>query len=333
MTYYYFFLIFIFSTLSFKLFIYIAKNKNFTDKPENISSHTITTPTSGGLVMFLIFLPAVLYFVYFLNFNNEYLPNKLYLFFICLTVFSIFSFYDDVKDIHPIYRLIIQFFLILLSSPLFNLNEFPFENMIKLNLILYLYFYIYFLNIINFTDGTDGFLSVNSISFFIGIIILSIFENNFHFIELISFIILPILFSFLIFNKPQAKLFMGDTGSIFLGYLIGFCSIELISNGKWYIVISLISYTFLDCTTTLIKKSLNGHYPWARLFDYYFLKPIKQSKNNHRIVLKYNLIFNILNLMVIFFQVSYDLKYLFIISMILSIMLMYKYSQFDKIKF
>ena len=160
--------------------------------------------------MFLIFLPSALYFIYFLNFNNEYLPNKLYLFFVCLTAFSIFSFYDDVKNIHPIYRLIIQFFLILLSSPLFNLNEFPFENMIKLNLILYLYFYIYFLNIINFTDGTDGFLSVNSISFFIGVIILSIFENNFHFIELVSLIILPILLSFLIFNKPRAKLFMGD---------------------------------------------------------------------------------------------------------------------------
>ena len=132
MTYYYFFLIFVFSILSFKLFIYIAKGKNLTDKPEYISSHTITTPTSGGLVMFLIFLPSALYFVYFVNFNNEFLPNKLYLFFICLTVFSIFSFYDDLKGIHPIYRLIVQFFLILISSPLFNLNEFPFENMINL---------------------------------------------------------------------------------------------------------------------------------------------------------------------------------------------------------
>ena len=126
--------------------------------------------------------------------------------------------------------------------------------MIKLNLILYFYFYIYLLNIINFTDGSDGFLTLNSIFFFIGVFFLSFFESNYNFLNLISVIILPILLSFLIFNKPKAKLFMGDTGSILLGYLIGFCFIELISNGKWNIAISLLSYTFLDCTITLIKK-------------------------------------------------------------------------------
>ena len=69
------------------------------------------------------------------------------------------------------------------------------------------------------------------------------------------------------------------------------------------------------------------------MFDYYFLKPIKHSKDNHHIVLKYNLIFNFLNLIVVFFQVFYDLKYLFVVSIILSTLLMHRYSQFDKIKF
>ena len=332
MIYYFSLALFAFSFFSFKLYINIAIKNDFTDKPGNLSSHTTVTPTSGGLVMFVIFIFSMLYFIYFLNNFNYQLPNKLYLFFICLTTFCFFAFYDDIKSIHPIYRLIIQFFLILISSPLFNLNEFPFENMIKLNLILYFYFYIYLLNIINFTDGSDGFLTLNSIFFFIGVFFLSFFESNYNFLNLISVIILPILLSFLIFNKPKAKLFMGDTGSILLGYLIGFCFIELISNGKWNIAISLLSYTFLDCTITLIKKTINGHYPWARLFDYYFLKPLKQNKENHNIVLKYNLIFNLLNITVVFFQIYFNLKFLFVISIFLSMVLIYKYSEFDKIK-
>ena len=125
---------------------------------------------------------------------------------------------------------------------------------------------------------------------------------------------------------------MGDTGSILLGYLIGFCFIELVSNDKWYIAISLLSYTFLDCTITLIKKTINGHYPWARLFDYYFLKPIKHNKENHLLVLKYNFVFNLSNIIVVFFQIYYDLKFLFIISIMLAVVLIYKYSEFDKIK-
>jgi UDP-N-acetylmuramyl pentapeptide phosphotransferase/UDP-N-acetylglucosamine-1-phosphate transferase len=204
--------------------------------------------------------------------------------------------------------------------------------MIKLNLIIYLYFFIYLINIINFTDGADGFLTLNSITFFLGILLFEYFETNFEFLFVISLIILPILLVFMIYNKPKAKIFMGDSGSIFLAYLIGFCSIELISLGKWYLVISLLSYTFLDCTITLIKKTINGYAPWARLFDYYFLKPIRINKKNNFLVFRYNLIYNILNLTVVFFQIYYGLNYLFILSIIFSLILMNKYESFEKIK-
>jgi UDP-N-acetylmuramyl pentapeptide phosphotransferase/UDP-N-acetylglucosamine-1-phosphate transferase len=133
----------------------------------------------------------------------------------------------------------------------------------------------------------------------------------------------------MIYNKPKAKIFMGDSGSIFLAYLIGFCSIELIILGKWHIVISLLSYTFLDCTITLIKKTIDGHAPWARLFDYYFLKPIRINKKNNFLVFRYNLIYNFLNLTIVFFQVYLDLKYLFVLSIAFSLILMNKYKNFS----
>ena len=70
----------------------------------------------------------------------------------------------------------------------------------------------------------------------------------------ISFIFLPILLSFIYFNKPKAKLYMGDTGSILIGYVIGFCLLELILSELWFLAIGLYAYPFLDCSLTLIKK-------------------------------------------------------------------------------
>ena len=68
-------------------------------------------------------------------------------------------------------------------------------------------------------------------------------------------------------------------GSIFLGYLIGFSVIELFINGFYFLAISIYIST-LDCTITLIKKN-KGHYPWARLFDYYFSHPLFEYENIH----------------------------------------------------
>ena len=326
-----FLIILIITYFLYKVFIKIAKKKRIIDIPGPISSHKTTTVTSGGVVMYIVFICSFIFLMKFDQSILNTLPNKYYLFFISLSGFVIFAFIDDIKNLHPFYKLLIQFLIILLSSPLFKLNYFPFDNMIKLNLIIYLYFFIYLINIINFTDGADGFLTLNSITFFSGILLLAYFEKKFEFIFIISLIIIPILLIFMIYNKPNAKIFMGDSGSVFLAYLIGFCSIELITSGKWYIIISLLSYTFLDCTITLIKKIINGYAPWARLFDYYFLKPIRVKKKNNFLVFKYNLIFNILNLTIVFCQIYYELDYLFFMSIILSLILISKYNKFQKI--
>ena len=63
---------------------------------------------------------------------------------------------------------------------------------------------------------------------------------------------------------------MGDSGSIFLGYIIGLYSLYFLSINRIDIMITLICYPFMDCSLTIIRKMLDGKYPWERLFDYNF---------------------------------------------------------------
>jgi len=120
----------------------------------------------------------------------------------------------------------------------------------------------------------------------------------------LAIIALPVIIVFLSFNKPKAKINMGDTGSIYLGYLFGFIFLDTFIEGYWNLSLSLLIYPIFDCTITIIKKMYNGHYPWERLFDYFFLKPIKYNQN-HNLVFNANLIFNLINVALILLQIKY----------------------------
>jgi UDP-N-acetylmuramyl pentapeptide phosphotransferase/UDP-N-acetylglucosamine-1-phosphate transferase len=170
-------------------------------------------------------------------------------------------------------------------------------------------------------DGLDGFLATYSIFFSLNCFIYFYSFNNESFFYLFSLFLLVICSAFLIFNKPSAKIFLGDSGSIFIGYSIGFLSLFFLSILRLDIMISLICYPFIDCTLTIINKMLKGKYPWERLFDYNFLKPVKLYNKPHSYVLKYFVIYNLGLTINLFLQIVYDYRYLFIISIIYTIVL------------
>ena len=93
--------------------------------------------------------------------------------------------------------------------------------------------------------------------------------------------------SFLIYNKPRAKIFLNDVGSIPIGYIIGFCILNLAKQSEWIMMISIFFYFIFDVTLTLIKKIQKGYYPWARLFDYQFLQPVLKGGKKHFFVLNF----------------------------------------------
>lgn len=269
-------------------------------------------PTSGGVIIFFVFSITFIFFSYF-NFEylNEIFPNRPYLIVVSICALFFTSVYDDFNSIHPLYKLILQVIFTYTSIACLNLNEIILP--LKLLILIIVIFWVYILNIINFIDGSDGFLTSYSLFFFASIFLTEIFLLDFNSIsKTISFLILPILIGFLYFNKPEAKVFMGDSGSIFLGFLIGFISLDLIMQGYWKLSFILLMYPLLDCTVTLFIKIKNGHYPWARLFDYFFLGPIKKN-NDHKFVLKIISIYLIINFFIFIGQIKYEDSYLFIL--------------------
>ena len=245
-----------------------------------------------------------------------------------VTLLTIISFLDDRKSIDPIIRLLSQLILVYLSITSLNLTQIYLPD--KLVFLITVCIWIYLINITNFIDGSDGFLISNFLFYCLNLIVLDFYFNFQIFSAEIAKICLPFTLIYLFFNNPKAKLFMGDAGSIFLGFLTGYFFLELIILGKWNIAISLLSYNLSDCTYCLLKKMKKGILPWVGIYDYYFLKPTLKNKINHFNVFYLINFFWIINSLIIILQELLNYKFLFIFSIILSIGLMKIFSQLEK---
>ena len=284
------------------------------------------TKTASGVIFSIILIINYSYYFFDQSFS-EFLPNRYYVFLISIILLTIISFVDDLKPLDPSFRLVAQIIIIYFSLSLINL--YYFDIPLKLIIFLYLIFWIYIVNITNFIDGSDGYLAVNAISFLFGIIIINQFFVNVFFSYNIAIVLLPILLSFIYFNKPKAKLYMGDTGSILVGYIIGFCLLELISSKYWYLSIALYSYPILDCSLTILKKISLGKSVFNRNFSYFFQFPIVKKQSNNYKVLAISIIYNLFNLLIVYSILYLANPYLVILSVILSII---KIMIFTKVK-
>jgi UDP-N-acetylmuramyl pentapeptide phosphotransferase/UDP-N-acetylglucosamine-1-phosphate transferase len=306
--YTFFLVLFILNIIFFFFYKFIAKKIDIIDYSKKFKNPI--TPTSSGIIIYLNFL-----FFFFLTFFIEddfkyILPHNYIYTFLSLTTLVIISLIDDHKPIDPKIRLIIQLFCVyisLSSVALYNL-QLP----LKISILFAVVAWVYIINITNFTDGSDGFLSTNTIFVYFNIIFLNNYLELNLFSNYISLLLLPSLIVFtLFFNRPDAKLYLGDTGSIFIGFINGYLFLEILIANQLNLAISLLIYPIMDCSIALFRKIMQGKLPWADTSNYSFLQPIIKNNKNKNFVFYTNIIFNILNSSFILFQLIFGWYYIF----------------------
>ena len=218
--------LFLTSKISYKL--------NLLDLPNKRKIHTKATAYTGGIAISLIFLVSVALFDSF----NRSLSLILSIGFLI----SVVGLIDDKYNLNTGGKLSLQiipiFYLILFGDlTLNNLGEYNYFNLDigVFSLPFTLLSLLFLINAFNYFDGVDGFLSFNTISVILILIFLAkensshflVQEQNiyFFFITLLIPICLFLFFNFSILNLP--KLFLGDSGSLLIGYIIGFLLIYL----------------------------------------------------------------------------------------------------------
>ena len=232
----------------------IAQRYGIIAKINFRSLHERVVPRGGGLAFACIFAMAV---VAIWSFGG--LPNWLML---CLGIggagAAVFGFIDDVCDLRVAWKLLAQLclaawvvavFFAFLDAPAVSNYSGPLMFLLPLTL---LFISVWFINLYNFMDGVDGMAISGAVFICIAaIVVLTITSGKEYFIFAFALLAASCL-GFLIFNLPPASIFMGDAGSIFLGYslgtmMLGTIVLEQIGIWTW---IAILGYFIGDTTTT-----------------------------------------------------------------------------------
>lgn len=207
--------------------ISLIRKYKLYDKPNARKEHTTPIPTMGGIAI-MAGMSASL-FLWF-PFSTE--PALISFFFSVILLFGL-GIMDDLKDLSAKYKFIIQIALALLIAisgiritsfdGLFGIEEIP----VQLQFTITVLAIVGITNAFNLIDGIDGLAGGIG---FMSLITLGIFliMNRDGNTALIAFALAGGILAFLYFNFNPAKIFMGDTGSLVLGFVVAVLSIRLL---------------------------------------------------------------------------------------------------------
>ena len=167
----------------------------------------------------------------------------------------------------------------------------------------------------NLIDGYNGLLGIHSLIILSNLFVVNYFSGNIHLANFIFFQIL-ILLIFLVFNFPKAKIFLGDSGSYFLGAFIAVSVVKTsIANptiSPFYFCI-LLFYLFFEVFFSffrkLIKEKISPIHPDGKHLHMLFYKILLRKNNdklksNYSVSVAVNLIYFILIIPAIFMMES-----------------------------
>ena len=213
------------------LMIRVAKYLRLIDRPGERTVHRTVTPTGGGLSFGI---PAIIlqYIVYRFTGNVE-IPALM----ACSFAFLIAGYIDDRWKLRPSRKLILQIVIVSFAYYMgFRADSLtnPFGNPLELGFIAYpvtLLWFLLVINAMNLIDGIDGAAAGIAIIVSLTLLTVGIHYRNLVVVHLLLVIIGTSL-AFLRVNYHPAKLFMGDTGSQFLGFNIAAISMMGVGTAK-----------------------------------------------------------------------------------------------------
>lgn len=252
---------FVLTFIFIKLLIKYAKNLSLVDIPNERSSHTKITPRGAGIGFGFAFFISVISFHY--DLFIEYWV-------IFLAIFIVFAvgILDDLKNVSPkakFYAVFLATIILYIDNiSIYSLGSFwGYEiSLWHFALPFTMFALAGFTNALNLIDGLDGLAAS------VSLIILSsfLYIGYIHEDELITnlcIIAMVSLLAFLFFNWNPAKVFMGDSGSLFLGFLISVIAVLSLKYIHPVAVLYLAAVPIVDTLIVMVRRIRKGFSPFS----------------------------------------------------------------------
>ena len=230
-------------------------------RPNARSSHRIPTPQGAGVAV--IAATLLVSGVIIARFGAPDLKIPVAVFAAALFIAAV-GFADDVKSIDVLPRLLLQgaavaAIVVTASSDLRIVPACP----LWLERSLLLLAGLWFVNLVNFMDGLDWMTVAEVVPITAALLILGALDRFPASSTLVAAALFGAMVGFAPFNRPVAKIFLGDVGSLPIGLVLGWCLLQLGYDKQYAATLLLPMYYLFDATATLLRRLARREPFWA----------------------------------------------------------------------
>jgi UDP-N-acetylmuramyl pentapeptide phosphotransferase/UDP-N-acetylglucosamine-1-phosphate transferase len=240
-------------------------------RPNARSSHRIPTPQGGGVAVIAAVIASVAISISI--FDAVAVPVVL----AAAVLLALVGAYDDLRTMPVLPRLLMQaaaVSIVLATLP----SEFHLVSVLPVwaERILLLIGGLWFVNLVNFMDGLDWITAAEVVPVMAALALFGFYRELPSGPTLVALALCGAMVGFVPFNKPVAKLFLGDVGSLPIGLLMGWCLLQLAGSGHLAAALLLPLYYLADATLTLLKRLARGEAIWVAHRSHFY----QQATNN-----------------------------------------------------
>lgn len=225
--------------------------------PNARSSHKHPTPQGAGIAVIAATLVTAVVFTFTIDAEISVTALSATLF------ITVVGTADDIRSLPVLARLLAQTIAVgaILTTTSGHLRLFPICPLwIEQGLLLLAG--IWFVNLVNFMDGLDWMTVAEAVPIAGAIVALGYLGHVPPTTAIVAGALCGALLGFAPFNKPVAKVFLGDVGSLPIGLLLGWCLLELAYQGHLAAALLLPLYYLADATVTMLGRLVTGDKIW-----------------------------------------------------------------------
>ncbi|MCP1764499.1 MraY family glycosyltransferase [Bradyrhizobium japonicum] len=248
-------------------------------RPNARSSHRIPTPQGAGIA---VITATLLVASAWAAWANLAIPPALI---IATIVIALVGFADDIVSLPVLVRLALQAACV--GAVVFTAPEaarivpaLP----LALERGLILFAGVWFVNLVNFMDGLDLMTVAEVVPVTAALLLLGLLGDLSWPAALIATALCGAMLGFAPFNRPVAKVFLGDVGSLPIGLLLGWCLLELAWHGQPAAALLLPAYYLVDSTITLFRRIARREQFWSAHRSHFYQRATDNGFTVRRVI-------------------------------------------------
>jgi UDP-N-acetylmuramyl pentapeptide phosphotransferase/UDP-N-acetylglucosamine-1-phosphate transferase len=261
-------------------------------RPNARSSHTIPTPQGGGIAV--LAAACLVASVALLSLSLPVNGLEAVALGAAALALAVLGGIDDIRPLPPMVRIVFQAIAVAaVVAASEDHRILPGAVPLWLERGLLIFAGLWFVNVVNFMDGIDWITTAEVVPIAAALALLGAVGLIPLWIALVGAALLGAMLGFAPFNRPVAKLFLGDVGSLPIGLLVGWMLLKLAATGVLAAALLLPLYYLADATITLLRRLARGERVWEAHRRHFYQQAIDRNGFSVTVVVTHVFILNL----------------------------------------